>query len=314
MKLVRLSDLGGLPVGLLVTTEDGVQARDRSVTFRKWTAKTALEIGQFRREGEESDLAPLQLVHETLVKLVKTWCGLDFDTIDEKKRGEVLDTATYADVMTAWVMLRIKAFGPKFPAQILCPHCRGKVQADDKPKAFTYEVDLNTLEVMAAGWKKLADGNYVEHEGETADFGSVMLEDGFEFRPRVPSPSGPMTLTAMRFDLGAPKWKAIRDLRTLKTVTGVEPATIRSVVRRIEHMDPAQLATMKLPDFAEALTIKDMAIVSEALRNVDFPGPHLGIEERCPNEMCGQVVRYEIDPRYGGDFFSVRGSSPSTVK
>lgn len=125
MPTSSLRDFPRLPVGRIMP--DGSVARD--VTFAPWTARAELDVADIRKRKNDSQYAHLCHV---LAYFARHFAGADLSSQTPKERVDFLMDQPGADIMTAWVLLRIDAMTDKIQVDITCPdpQCGVKGQVD----------------------------------------------------------------------------------------------------------------------------------------------------------------------------------------
>ena len=138
----QLSDVGGLPIG--VRQDDG--SLNKYFSLHDWGWKEEEDIAKIQED--RPGITAGKFVTEIMARLIKTWGPYNFDNMETVERIVRLNQSFFADVMFAYVCLRIKSLGNKIALDITCPGCREKIK---------WEGDLNTLEVMTSDFDKFED-------------------------------------------------------------------------------------------------------------------------------------------------------------
>lgn len=255
-----LSDMPDtLPIG--VFAPDG--EHKTGVTFGPWRGRDEREIGAMR--AKHRNLTPGQLATRVLARFATSWCGADFSGLSEPERLIVLSQATAADVLTAWLHLRLSALGSEMDMDLVCPACGHE---------FGYEVDLGTVEIRCP-----------ETQAETEFV--VELRDGVEWKGK----------TTHKVGFGPIAWRGYEqtsagDARDLAAIQlGLVAATVRTL-----DGEPAHLGIGNLDDVSK----RDLATLLAALDG-NVLGPDLSVAPDCPK--CAARVRATLSWVYDG-FFS----------
>lgn len=265
-----LSDMPDtLPIG--VFAPDG--PRKVNVAFAPWRGRDEREIGAMR--AKHRNLTPGQLATRVLARFATAWCGSDFSGLSEVERLVVLSQASAADVLTAWLHLRLSALGPEMDMDLVCPGCGHE---------FGFEVDLGTVEIRCP-----------ETQAETEFV--VELRDGVPWRGKAPRKVG----------FGPIAWRGYEqtsagDARDLAAIQlGLVAATVRTL-----DGDAVQLGIGNLDD----VTKRDLATLLAAL-DANVLGPDLSVAPDCPK--CAARVRATLSWVYDGFFSgSSRGRTQRT--
>lgn len=256
-----LSEMAGeVPIGSSVDPSD---PRGKAVDFRPWRGRDERAIGEMR--GKHRNLTPGQLTSRVLAHFVTQWCGHDFSAMSTPERLVALALAPAADVLTAWLHLRVAALGPEFSMTLVCPSCGHEME---------YEIDLGTLEIRCP--ETLEDTAF-----------DVPLDDGLLYgNKKVKSVT-----------LGVIPWQGY-EATTASGARDLADLQMRLLVSAVTRLDgqPGRLRVNDLDD----MTKRDLAGLARGL-DERVLGPDLSVDPDCPR--CTGPVRAVLSWVYDG-FFS----------
>jgi hypothetical protein len=141
---VSLGDLGHLmPIGM----EDGAQGKtQRGFAFREWTGVEDEEIDKVRQSPDLKKFLDHngKTVSIVLAVMLDHWGkfgAAEWNAMKVAKRILVLEESWMADVLTAWLALRVHAMGSRVVAQLECPRCHNE---------WAWPADLDKLDIQVA--------------------------------------------------------------------------------------------------------------------------------------------------------------------
>jgi hypothetical protein len=135
-RVVTLRELGPqLPLGVL----DSANLYHKGVENRAWKLSTERELGELRDRNRDSNFA--QYVSMILGTMCTKLGPHDFDGKKIEDKQILVSQMFMADVLYAYIWLRVDALGPNLNMNIKCPACE---------QEFPFTADLNTLEVTCA--------------------------------------------------------------------------------------------------------------------------------------------------------------------
>jgi DNA-directed RNA polymerase subunit RPC12/RpoP len=139
---VSFGEVQGLPLGV----PDAGGNLVRKLSLHPWGWNEEVAIGKVR--DDHPDLTHPNLVTEILARLIQTWGPYRFDDLDLEERKLRLRNSYMADVIFAYISLRVSALGPELIQSMRCANCRRDIE---------WEGSLLDLEVAVVEAKTAAE-------------------------------------------------------------------------------------------------------------------------------------------------------------
>jgi len=266
IKLVLLSDNGPvLPIGTVDTS--GVYHKDLEI--RPWRMKEETELGDVMEQQQNIRFG--KYVTLVLSKMCTKLGMYDFTSMNDIEKAVVVGQMYMADILFAYLWLRIQSMGHKMPVEMWCPNCRHN---------FMLGADLRTVEIRTIETIEDAEWGY-------------KLRQPFQIR----------NINVEEFIIRPPRWVAIEAIKgqTGRNFGKLKLSIIHGSVFALGGQEPLPLAShefdeMRKIDF-ETLT---MEIDQKTI------GPDFSIEASCPecNFKFKNMIQWASE-----DFFGVSSRS-----
>jgi hypothetical protein len=255
-----------LPIGVL----HGAQLH-RGFALRPFRMKEERELENIKARNPGISMADfVASVMAHMFTSVGPWTN--FASLTEAERRLIVSQMYLADVMYAYIQLRIEAIGTDIGFDLKCPACR---------KRWRWTADLSQTDVVVA-------------EG-----GPASLTWLHELRDGLTTPKGEVRSLVLQ----PPRWHAMSGVRTRVDESPNEGdlklQLIASGIRQAgDHADlPITI------DILEGLSKYDLERLSRSI-DADTPGADLELESKCPN--CGTEFSHALNWSWG---FFFGGSS-----
>lgn len=267
---IRVSSLAEngpvLPIGI----RDPAGAYCKDLKVKDWTMKEETRLGE-KIEEQKQNVRVGRYISLVLSHLCEKIGSHDFTSMSEKAKQLAISQMYLADVLFAYLWLRLESMGHKFPLQLQCPNCGS---------ASNMDTDLRELDVRSVDSIEEAEWSY-------------KLQRPFEIRGK----------TAEELLIRPPGWSAIEGLggKLGRNFGALKAAIIHGSVHSVTGSDPVPLA---VHEFDEMRKIDFESLTAEIDRRT--AGPDFSVEASCWD--CGFLIRDMI--RWASeDFFGVSSHS-----
>lgn len=256
--VTTLKELGAaLPLG---TESNGKWHKD--LAARRWTMKEERALGELKENTRNG-----QFVSVVLATMLTKFGSHNFgDSVSIDEKILHIGNASMADVLYAYVWLRVDALGPSLGLDMSCPSTKCK-------KNFSFNADLGSVEVKTA--------NDLSEAVWTYD-----LKDPFVVRNKV----------IKGFKFGPTRWSAFDNI----TSVGVAKAelllgSILEVIYEDDSVEPIVMVLSELDEMGKY----DLEMISKQTDEHAI-GPLMVVEGECPH--CKTAFKRVINWSYN-DFF-----------
>lgn len=273
-----LQEMGAtLPIGVPVG-KPAILAKN--FAFKPFRMKEERELDKIRNKKGGSGSHPGKVVEDVLAHMLTEWGGdSEFAHKSEKIRRSAIRTAFMADVLYAYVMLRIEAMGPILGLKLECPHCDHE---------WAWKTSLEGLEV-----------DYVEGIAALADR-VYKLRNGIKF--------GEKTYDILA--VSPPTWAAVSDIKQGARRGGTGDIKARMILSCIHQAgieaDPKAPPITAGNALLDSMTKRDVEELAQYI-NDEFPNVDLAMEIDCPS--CERTFGHSV--QWNWDFFFSSSSLPS---
>ena len=246
-----------LPVGVLV--EGSFR---RSITFKPYTMAAERSLSQFKKKNRN----PAAFASCVLAEMIESVGPYgDFQELSQTKRRMLINQMYMADVLYAYILLRIEAMGEQIGFDIECPACGEKSRLTS---------DLNHLDIMVP---------------------DSPVDLVRTYKLRKPVKRGQEVVEA--FALQPPRWQTVASMKTGKAASD-------SVALKFQIVGASIMSDIEgkpvHPGMIDQLTKRDFEHLAKHIDD-NTPGPDLQIETECP--ACGheasQSLRWDFDHFFG---------------
>ena len=251
------------------------------MAFKDWDLKAEIAASDFR--GLKKNANTADVISRVLANFVTQWGPHDLTDKKLDEKIALLENSWMADVLYAWILLRMMALGPVVTVPVECPNCENKMDID---------LDLTGLDLSAA------------HDDDTLKV-KRPLPVGFKFPPS--SPWGKMDGLkdlVTELTLQPMKWSAFGLIKKDQILKPAETkaAFMVSSISGVNGMDGVSLS------LADVSSMGKLDFEAAASSGIEFR-PVLDFEMDCPVESCKTHIRDVPVPWDYGSFFSKRASS-----
>lgn len=254
-------DLWGrqLPVGFL---QDG--QFHRNIEFKQYTMAAERELAKTRKGAGKSNAAAF--ASSVLAEMITSLGPFgDFQSLSLGQRKLILGQMYMADILYAYILLRIDALGPEVGFDIQCPFCDEKAQM----RSSLESLDVTVPEEPAAIVRKHTLFTPVK----VGDKGSVEV-----------------------LCLQPPRWSTMANMKVRKNpdLTTLKFDLVTAAIMCAADGTPLHAG------FVDQLTKKDFEYLTKEVDN-NTPGPDLQLEYECPScgQESGQSLRWDFDYFFG---------------
>jgi hypothetical protein len=238
-----------LPIGYL---KDG--ELHRGFAFRRFTMKEERALEAIRKKQRRMTMG--SLVSTVLAHMLTRLGPYDMDSLDDGPRRLLVNQMYMADVMYAYIMLRIEALGPEVAFDVDCATCAHR---------WRFKADMTRTDVKVA-----------------EDLNSLVRR--YTMRDGVETPDG---TTVKDLLLQPPRWHAMASLKADGGMGDVKMFIMASAIRQVgEGKFPATA------DLLDTMTKYDLEHLQRAIDDLT-PGPELVLEATCP--ACAAENRRSLD-------------------
>lgn len=255
--------------------------RDRSVAFKPWDLKSEIAASDFRSLKKNANTA--DVVSRVLSTFLTQWGPHDFTDKKLEEKVAILEGSWSADVLYAWILLRMAALGPVVVVPVECP-------SDGCGRKMDVDLDLTGLELAAA------------HDEDTLKVKKA-LPTGFCLSKESPWSRMPgLTGLITELTLQPMKWSAftlIRKDQILKTGETKAAFMVASICGAA-GVDGISLS------IKDVETMGKLDFEAASSSGIEFR-PVLDFSIDCPS--CSTHIRDVPLPWDYGSFFSKRASS-----
>lgn len=259
-----------LPIGVVSGNPAGLH---KGLAFRPYRTRDEKAISKLRKRNPH----PAHDVVVTLCYMLESFGDIaDFQSLDDKKKRSTIMRASTADVLYAWVQLRIQALGSILSLEAECPSCEHE---------WTWSADLNTLEVGIAD--RLSDLAAVHQLRDPISFGQKTYD---------------------KIRVAPPKWGALANISSGKRAAGVgelKTAMVQGAVEGLVDPEDASKIMPASPVVFDEISKYDLEMLTNTIDEL-FPSIDVSMEMECP--ACGHVQSYHL--QWGFDFFFGASSLP----
>ena len=267
-RVVMLQNLGPqLPLGIV----DSAKTYHKEIAARVWKLGTERELGDLRDKNRDSNFA--QYVSMILGTMCTKLGPHAFDGKPLADKSVLVSQMYMADVLYAYIWLRVESLGPNLNVEVKCPTCNG---------TFPFAADLNTLEVTCADSVEAAQWDYT-------------LKHPIKVRGRE--------CKALRF--GPTRWNAMESTSASQFNSGQMKADIvRYSIHEVGH-DGETFEAMPISEHElDELSKFDFETLAYLI-DKNAIGPDMSIKDKC--RLCSRPFVTSIDWGYES-FFAI--SSP----
>ena len=265
-----------LPIGVPTGTPPELE---KGFAFRAFRMKEEREIDKIRSKKKGSGSHPGKVVQDVMAYMLTDWGGdAEFGHKSEKHRKAAIRNAYMADVLYAYVWLRIEALGSILGMKVECPACDHE---------WKWQTDLHGLEVEVVDrFADLADKTYALQR---------------------PIPFGDKSYDTLT--VGPPTWATVCDVKPSARRGGIgdiKARMIQSCVRGVSASKDKKSQPLALGSaILDELVKRDVEGVSKLI-NEDFPSVDLSMHIECPN--CSHSWLHRV--QWNWDFFFSSSSLP----
>ena len=273
-----LLDLGKmLPIGV---PSGNPAILEKGFAFKPYRFQEERELDKIRNKKDGAKNHPGKIVESVLAHMLTEWGGdTEFSQKSEKVRRNAVRNAYMADVLYAYVMLRIEAMGSILGVKVACPHCEHE---------WKWRTDLEGLEI-----------DFVERLEEISDK-LYELRSGLKY--------GEKSYNVL--SVAPPTWAAVSDIPQGTRRGGNGDIKARMILSSIRQAtvsgDPKAPAVSAGSALLNGMIKRD---VEELTLFIDesFPNVDLSMEIECPK--CESTFGHAV--QWNWDFFFSSSSLPS---
>lgn len=262
-RVVLLKDLGAqLPLGIV----DAAKTYHKGIAARVWKQGTERELGDLRDKNRDENFA--QHVSIILGTMLTKIGNQDLEGKELEAKTVLVSQMYMADVLYAYIWLRVESLGHNLNVDIKCPSCKGE---------FPFSADLNTLEVTCVDALEEALWNY-------------QLKHPIKIRGRE----------CKAFRLGPTRWCSLEntggsEFNTAQTKADVVRNSIHEVGYDGENFEALPVSESELDelskfDFETLVHLVDKNSI----------GPDMSISDKC--RLCSRPFTTSIDWGYESFF------------
>lgn len=141
-KVVPLEQVNGLPIG--VPNDEGKLTR--RVELNQWDWET--EEAVMKLMGDNPQMTISELTTNIMCRMIRVWGEFNFEELEFPAREIRLRNSFMADVIFAYILLRVESMGKDWLQKFVCPTCRCEIP---------WVGDLNTLDIYCCELDKACE-------------------------------------------------------------------------------------------------------------------------------------------------------------